>query len=183
MPTPSHTPVPDDEFGLPPPTPTPEDTEPAFDPSVRSPSTAPEGPTVASRGANASNAVGFQADQQISASKGGATRQGAANVDSVATPAGRYHNMVVRAIKRDSGYSYFYARGDVISLGMVRIHVTVDRRGKVLMPRVLSNSSNEALAAISIQALIDAPIPPMPPEALVALPEGELSMDLTFNAE
>ena len=183
VPTPSHTPVPDEEFGLPPPTPTPEDTEPPFDPSFRGPaSTMPERPTVASRNANASNAVGFQADQQISASKGGAARQGVANVDSVATPAGRYHNMVVRAISA-KWYSYFYSRGDVISLGMVRIHITVDRRGKVFAPKVLSNSSNEALAAVSIQAVMDAPIPPMPPEVTVAFPDGELSMDLTFNAE
>lgn len=181
VPTPSHTPVPDEEFGLPPPTPTPEDTEPTFDPSVRSPSTAPEGPIVASRNANASNAVGFQAEQQISASKGGATRQGAANVDSVATPAGRYHNMVVRAISA-KWYSYFYSRGDVISLGMVRLHITVDRRGKIVMSKVLSNTANEALAAVSVQAVMDAPIPPMPPEVMAAF-GGELSMDLTFNAE
>ena len=181
-PTPSHTPVPDDEFGLPPPTPTPEDTEPPFDPSVRSPSTAPERPTVASRNANASNAVGFQADQQISASRGGGKRRGEANVDSVATPLGRYKSQVAHAI-RAKWYDYFYARGDMISLGTVRILITVDRYGKVLMPKVLSNSSNEALAATSIQAVLDAPIPPMPPETLAALPGGELSMDLVFNAE
>ena len=182
-PKPAHTPVPDAEFGLAEPTPTPEDTEPVFDPSVRGPASSdPPPPTVASRSANRSNAVGFQMSQQTSNVSGNIGKRGEANVDSVATPVGRYRSMVIRAISA-KWYSYFYARGDIISLGMVRIHINVDRTGRVLAPRVLSNSSNEALATVSLQAVADAPIPPMPQETISDLKGSELSMDLTFNAE
>lgn len=181
--TPSHTPVPDDEFGLPAPTPTPEDSEPPFDPAFRAPaSTMPERPTVASRASNASNAAGFQAEKQLTSVSGNIGKQGDANVDSVATPIGRYRSRVIRAISV-KWHDYFNARSDVVSFGMLRIHIVVDRRGKVQVTKVLSNSSNEAMAAVSTQALMDAAIPPMLPETLAALPGGELPMDLTFDAE
>ena len=135
-----------------------------------------------SRSVNRSNAVGFQADQEMTSVSGSIGKHGDANVDSVATPVGRYRSMVIRAISA-KWYKYFYARSDIVSLGMVRIHLAIDRRGQVLTPRVLSNTSNEALASVSMQAIMDAPIPPMPPETVTLMKGGELSMDLTFNAE
>ena len=182
-PTPTHTPVPDDEFGLAEPTPTPEDAEPAFDPSFRGPATSsPPKPSVASRNANRSNAVGFQVEQQTTNVSGNITRRGEANIDSVATPVGRYRSMVIRAIS-SKWSTYFSARSDIVSLGMVTIHIEVNRSGRVLAPRVLSNSSNEALAAVSLQAVADAPIPPMPSDTISDLKGTELSFDLTFEAE
>ena len=181
--TPSHTPVPDDEFGLPAPTPTPEDAEPSFDPAFRAPaSTSPPQPIVASRSANASDAAGFQAEQQATSFSGNINKHGPANVDSAATPMGRYQNVVIHAISA-KWYSYFFSRSDVVALGTVRIHLVVDRGGRVLTPRVLSNSSNEALANVSLQAVMDAPIPPMPPDAVTVMKGGVMAMDVTFNAE
>ena len=141
----------------------------------------PPGPTVASRQANASNAAGFQATQTMASLSGNINNRGAGNVDAVATPVGHYYGMVISAIKQ-KWYVYSSAHSDMVAIGTVHIHFIVDRSGRVTVPRVISNSSNEALATVSLQALLDAAIPPMPPTVEVAI-KGELSVDMRFELQ
>ncbi len=176
------TPVPDSEFGLAEATPTPDDAEPAFDPAFRAPASSPPRPTVAARAANRSNALGFQMTEEASGVNGSVERRGAANVDSMATPVGRYQMAVIHVIKA-KWTNYFYAHSDMFPSGMVTIHFEVNRSGHVVNPRVLYNSSNEALAAMSLQMIADAPISPMPVETISDLKARELTIDLTFIAE
>ena len=112
---------------------------------------------------------------------GSINKRGFNSVDAVGTPAGHYRSMVISAIERKWS-AYFIARNDIVAIGTVHIHFIVDRSGRVMVPRIISNTSNEGLATVSLQALLDAAIPPMPPEAEAAM-RGELSVDLIFDSQ
>jgi outer membrane biosynthesis protein TonB len=65
-----------------------------------------------------------------------------------------------------------------LALGKVRIAVTILSDGKIAKLRVVSNTSNELLANISLRAIREAKIPPVPPELLT---DGKLEDELVFD--
>ncbi len=159
---------------------TPADPDPnPYDPSIRPPAnmTEPPRPTPVPR-----RGGGYRPLQERTESAGGVEKTGPSGVASEATPSGRYTASVLQAIKR-RWYQYFDARADVVSLGSVRIHFAVDRDGKIRNPRVVSNTANEALAAVSLRALTDALIPPMPDEVAASTNGAQLPIDIYFNSE
>jgi hypothetical protein len=46
---------------------------------------------------------------------------------------------------------------------------------------VIRNTSNESLASISIAAIVNAEIPPIPPEVAKLLDNGRLEIDYSFT--
>ena len=152
-----------------------------YDPSVRSsaPITEPPLPTPVRLGAGR---TAYQSQQTKTAMSGSINNRGAASVASASSPTGRYQSAVIDAIGRRWN-SYVESRSDVVSLGTVKIHFLVGMDGKARGTQVIANTANEALASISLKAIADASIPPMPSDAIPDTGGGQLPMDLTFNLE
>jgi outer membrane biosynthesis protein TonB len=174
--TPAPTAAPD-EFAMLEPTPTPK--PPDFDPFVREPQTEPPKPTPVAA-ASTPHPVHALTAEEKTLIHGALSNRGPSSMAALATPKGRYSKMVSDAI-RSRWYARISSQMDVASFGTVKIHFSLDRRGKVLEPHVVSNSGNEALASISLQAIMDARIPPVPPEVTAESNSPDLPLDFDFS--
>jgi hypothetical protein len=63
----------------------------------------------------------------------------------------------------------------------VRLHFYVTRSGRVRNVTTVGNNANNTLANISVTAVTEAEIAPIPPEVAEMLPGGELEVDMGFN--
>jgi hypothetical protein len=102
------------------------------------------------------------------------------NFTSLATPMGRYRNAINDAT-RESWNSHTKNRMDMFSTGEIRVIISIDATGKVLDPRVVSNTSNQNLEVVTIASLIAAKIPPMPLDVVAAVRGGRMDADLSFK--
>lgn len=112
--------------------------------------------------------------------QGGISNRGRNAVNALATPMGRYKKMLSDAI---GSRWYYYVRNDMglLSIGTVIIRFVVRADGKVEGVQVISNSSNETFATTSIRSIIEAEIPPIPPEVASVIDGGKLEVDYTFT--
>ena len=189
QPTPAPTPAHElNEFAMLGPTPTPHpvptEEDSMFDPSLRRPLTEPPRPTPAVRHAavrppSEPSNPGYQPMTQKAAMSGGISNKGPARVEALGTPMGRYKKAISDAIG-SRWYYYIGQREDVASFGTVKIHFVLDSSGTVLRPKVVSNTGNSTLENISLQAVIDATIPPMPPEVAAIINSNQMDMDFSF---
>ncbi len=111
---------------------------------------------------------------------GSVSNRGKSAVASLATPLGRYRKAISDAI----GSSWYYHIGhrmDLFTYGTVSVVFTIDRNGKVRRPRVLSNTSNESFEIVTLESILAAEIPPIPPDILPALDGGLIEIDYTFS--
>lgn len=111
---------------------------------------------------------------------GSVSNSGRSAVASLATPLGRYRKQITDAIG-SSWYHYIGPRMDVFSYGTVSVVFTIDRTGKVRRPKVMSNTSNESFEIVTIESILAAEIPPIPPDILPTLEGGQIEMDYTFS--
>jgi outer membrane biosynthesis protein TonB len=124
--------------------------------------------------------AGFQPETRITRLRGNISNRGRASVEANATPLGRYKKQVSDAI----GSRWYYqvnSQMGLLNIGTVEIRFQVLPDGKVKSPRVLSNSSNESFASVSLAAVIQAEIPPIPPELVGLLENGRLEIDYSFT--
>jgi TonB family protein len=105
---------------------------------------------------------------------------GRAAVASLATPLGRYRKAISDAIG-SNWYYYIGPRMDMFSYGTVTVIFLVDRNGKVRNPRIISNTSNESFEIVTLESILSAEIPPIPPDVLPALEGGQIEIDFTFS--
>lgn len=179
-----------DEFAMLGPTPTPH-PEPSFednqfDPTRREPMTEPPRPTPAVRRPPAARAPsraampGYQPQTQKALLSGSLSNKGPASVAALGTPMGRYQKAVFDAVG-SRWYYYIDQRMDVASFGRVKIHFTIDKTGAVLQPTVVSHSGNSTLESASLQAIMDATIPPMPPEVSAIIQSNQMDLEIEFN--
>ena len=159
----------------------PKGEENPYDPSIRSSAAITE-PPLPTPVHFASGRTPYQSQQTKTAMSGSINNRGAASLASASSPMGRYQSAVIDAIGRRWN-SYVESRSDVVSLGTVKIHFLVGMDGKARGTQVIANTANEALASISLKAIADASIPPMPSDAIPDTGGGQLPMDLTFNLE
>ena len=125
-------------------------------------------------------APGFQPQTRITRIKGNISNRGKASVDAAATPLGRYKKMVSDAI----GSRWYYYVNDQIGLlniGTVEIRFVVASDGKVGKVKVLSNTSNESFASVSVNSIIEAEIPPIPEDVAKLLDNGRIEIDYSFT--
>ena len=111
---------------------------------------------------------------------GSVSNRGKSAVASMATPLGRYRKAISDAI----GSSWYYHIGhrmDLFTYGTVSVVFTIDRSGKVRRPRVLSNTSNESFEIVTLESILAAEIPPIPPDILPTLDGGQIEIDYTFS--
>ncbi len=111
---------------------------------------------------------------------GSVSNRGRAAVASLATPLGRYRKQISDAIG-SSWYHHIGSRMDLFSYGTVSVVFTIDRNGKARRPRVLSNSSNESFEIVTLESILRAEIPPIPPDILPTLEGGQIEIDYTFS--
>jgi len=171
-PTPRPTPKPDDdELAMLDPTrarPEPKPTEQVRQPETPSRPSAPQPP-------------GFQPQTRVTKLTGGITNRGRASVAAMATPLGRYKKAVSDAI----GSRWYYLVDDMmdlVSIGTVDLSFVVGADGKVVGGvKVLQNTSNESLAGVSVRAIIEAELPPIPKDIVPTLEGGRLEIEFSFT--
>ncbi len=152
--------------------PTPRRTAPRPEPEIRRPEqpTPPRPPS----------SQGYQPQTRTTRLKGGITNRGRSSIAAQATPLGRYNKMLSDAIG-SRWYYYVNSMLDLVTIGTVELRFTVRADGRVEGVRVLSNSSNESLAGCSVRSIVEAEIPPIPPELVEVLEGGKLEVDYSFS--
>ena len=73
------------------------------------------------------------------------------------------------------------ARPDLVTEGTVTVRLIVDRDGKVHSLHIVSNTASDALAKISLRAVAETPIPPMPVDVAASFNGGMMPVELHFN--
>ncbi len=122
----------------------------------------------------------FQRQARPTRLSGSVSNRGRAAVAALATPLGRYRKAISDAIG-SSWYHHIGSRMDLFSYGTVSVVFIIDRHGKARRPRVISNSSNESFEIVTLQSILAAEIPPIPPDILPTLEGGEIEIDYTFS--
>ncbi len=123
---------------------------------------------------------GYQSETRVVRIDGNISNRGMAATDVIATPLGRYKKLLSNAI--GARWYYLVQRDmDMYRIGTVAIRFRVSQRGKVELIKVVSNTSNELLAATSIQSITDAEMPPIPPDVAASLHNGRIEVDYSFS--
>lgn len=112
--------------------------------------------------------------------RGSIDNSGRASVASLATPLGRYRKAVSDAVG-SSWYYHINSRLDMFSYGTVVVLFAIDKNGRAHHPRVLSNTSNESFEIVTVESILAAEIPPIPPDVLPALEGERIEIDFSFS--
>jgi outer membrane biosynthesis protein TonB len=126
------------------------------------------------------SASGFQPETRVTRLRGSISNRGRASVEANATPLGRYKKAVSDAIG-SRWYYYVKSQMGLLNIGTVDIRFTILPNGKVKAPQILNNSSNESFASVSLSAIVQAEIPPIPPEVEAVLENGRIEIDYSFS--
>ena len=167
------------------PMPRPEDAELALlDPtrprSKPKPEEEAEKPEQPTRPVTPSNPA-FQPERHVTRLTGGISSNGKrASLAAERTPLGRYQKMLSDAIG-SRWYFYVDQKLDYVNVGTVQLRFVVEKDGRVKSVKVLGNSSNQMLAGLSMAAVSDAEIPPMPKDVSDALAGNRLEIDYSFT--
>ncbi|MEI6035799.1 MAG: hypothetical protein WCS65_16155 [Verrucomicrobiae bacterium] len=125
-------------------------------------------------------AAGFQPETRITRIRGNISNRGRASVEAAATPLGRYKKMVSDAIG-SRWYYYVNSQIGLLNIGTVDIRFQVGPEGKAQRVKILSNTSNESFASVSMRSILEAEIPPIPPDVAKLLDNGRLEIDYSFT--
>lgn len=189
QPTEAETPEPEPE-DKPEATPEPSPPPPAeaelalLDPTLRKPAPRPE-PEVrrpeTPRPPAPASPPGYQPETRTTRLTGGISNRGdRASIEAMATPLGRFKKMLSDAIG-SRWYYYVNERIDLVNIGTVTLRFIVRADGTVEGVRVLSNSSNESLASLSVRSVMEAEIPPIPEEVSRELNAERIELDYSFT--
>ena len=126
------------------------------------------------------SAPGYQPQERITRIRGNISNRGRASVAANATPIGRYKKMLSDAIG-SRWYYYVNNQMGLLSIGTLEVRFIVRENGRVENIRVVSNSSNESFAACSVQAIMEAEIPPIPKEIVPMLENGRIEIEYSFT--
>ena len=181
--TPQETPAPT-PLTTPPPQPVPAPTalallDPPIRPSARADARRPRQQPAPEREARPER-PGFQPETRTTRIQGGLTNRGRPALNAKATPLGRYKKMLSDAIG-SRWYYYVNRQIDLVSIGTIEISFIVERDGKARSVRVISNTSNESFASVSLRSILEAKIPPIPDDVADSLHAGRLEVDYTFT--
>jgi TonB family protein len=101
-------------------------------------------------------------------------------VAAEATPIGRYKKAVADAIG-SRWYYYVDERMGLLSIGTVDVTFKVTASGKVTALRVVHSNGNESLTDCSLRSIMDAKLPPIPPDVVPTIQNGCLEIDYSFT--
>ncbi len=122
----------------------------------------------------------FQRQARATRLRGSIDSAGRASVASQSTSLGRYRKAISDAVG-SSWYYYIGSRLDMFNYGTVTVLFSIDKNGKAHHPRVLSNTSNESFEIVTVESILAAEIPPIPPDVLPALEGGQIEIDFSFS--
>ena len=123
---------------------------------------------------------GYQPNLEQTKIEGSISNRGAASVDAVKTPLGVYKKQISEAIGSRWHY-YIKKRNDLVTVGLARVTFFVTKDGHIQDVRVIDNSSNDIFAFACKQSILEAELPPAPPEAFTAMKDGRMEITFTFN--
>lgn len=109
---------------------------------------------------------------------GAISREGENAVDAAGTPRGLYTRQVTGAVEK-KWHRYVRLARDSVTFGRVRFRFYVDQRGKPQDLRILSDArdADPRMREITLRAILDADIPPMPAELIPELEDGRLKIE------
>lgn len=107
---------------------------------------------------------------------GNITNRGISSVNALGTPLGRYQKIVSDSIG-SRWYTYVEQKRDLINIGTLRLRFVIDPSGRVKDLKVTENSSNEAFASVCVQSVLEAHLPPIPPDVVKTLPPEGLEIE------
>jgi outer membrane biosynthesis protein TonB len=107
---------------------------------------------------------------------GNITNRGISSVNALGTPLGRYQKIVADSIG-SRWYTYVEQKRDLISIGTLHLQFVVDRSGRIKDLKVTDNSSNESFASVCVQSVLEAHLPPIPPDVVQSLPPEGLEVE------
>lgn len=109
---------------------------------------------------------------------GGISRDGEDAVDAVATPRGIYMRQVTGAVEK-KWHLYVRLARDSVNFGRVRFRFYVNRRGVPQDLKILSDArdADPRMRELTLRAILDAEIPPIPDDLLPELEDGRLKIE------
>ena len=162
---------------------TPDNSEtpppPEAQPMARQPITLPATPN-SKTSIGLPKRPGYQPETIQTKMAGSINNRGRAAVSAIGTPMGRYDKLVSDAVGM-RWYYYVQQRADLISVGTVKIHFVVNSSGHVGGIKIVSGNANGVLADISIAAISEAEIPPIPDDVAATLDGNQLEVDYDFS--
>jgi hypothetical protein len=122
----------------------------------------------------------YRPQKIVTRMQGNISNRGRSSVGAIGTPQGRFQKAVEDAVG-SRWYYYVGQRADLVDIGTVRIEFRIMPSGRVKDARIVSNSSNQTFGSVSLQSILDASIPPMPPELATLVPESGLEFTFSFT--
>lgn len=122
----------------------------------------------------------YRPQKIVTRMQGNISNRGHSSVGAIGTPQGRFQKAVEDAVG-SRWYYYVGQRADLVEIGTVRIDFKITRSGRVKDARIISNSSNQTFGSVSLQSILDASIPPMPPDLATLVPESGLEFTFSFT--
>ena len=138
-----------------------------------------ENPSVNSR--SIQQPPGYQPQSVQSKMSGSVRDPGKSSVSALGTPLGRYEKAISDAISARWYQLVGDRMSDLVQTENVQIHFYITRNGKTVGIRANGPKKNTVLASISIQAITESELPPIPETVASTLPEGQLEVDFTFG--
>ena len=145
-----------------------------------SPASPPSAPSIPSMPGTSGSKKGYQPETRQTVISGNISNRGPSSVAAEATPIGRYKKQVATHIG-SRWYKYIDERMGLISIGTVSVTFKVTASGKVIGLHVVSSNGNESLTDCSLRSIMDAKLPPIPPEVVPTLQNGCLEIDYSFT--
>ncbi|MCB1210186.1 MAG: hypothetical protein KDK97_12705, partial [Verrucomicrobiales bacterium] len=110
--------------------------------------------------------------------KGTLSNRGDAAVDAAETPLGKYMRIVTGAVEK-RWHTLRRQRLDAATFGSMKLRFYVKANGDVLPPELLSDraQANSAMIDFTLQAIMEAEIPPIPKDLLPLLEKQRLEVE------
>jgi TonB family protein len=123
---------------------------------------------------------GYRPETRQTVLYGNISNRGRSSIAAQGTPIGRYKKYVSDAIG-SRWYYYVNERMGLISIGTVSVSFKVTPSGKVTGLRILSSNGNQSLTDCSLRSIMEAKLPPIPPEVVPTLESGSIEIDFNFT--
>ncbi len=159
----------------PPPSP---DVPAPMTPAANARATPPAAPPALASADDGLFAEGMSPEERLNMINGDITRIGQNAVDAEATEMGRYKKAVNDVIKQ-RWHRYRQDRGADVSWGVLKLRFRVNESGRVSDLTVVENKADTALVELSMRAIVDSKLPPMP-EA-VATEVGGAGLEIQYD--
>jgi TonB family protein len=162
------------------PSPNPEELAMLFSTPTPTPPPTPQQNTAQQNKKQGAPQTAYRPQKIVTRMQGNISNRGRSSVGAIGTPQGRFQKAVEDAVG-SRWYYYVGQRADLVDIGTVRIDFKITPSGRVKDARIVSNSSNQTFGSVSLQSILEASIPPMPPELSNLVPESGLEFTFSFT--